>query len=137
MRREHNGYGRWAFLHANAGRLDNAADARDADADIAPLSAALGRQGLAVLAVVDNRDPDAVAALIAALPERVRREIDSPNLAFYDLGKLRGHFIVVHGQGDPLVPYSESQILAASVSGARVSLFLMDDIGHVEFGERR
>lgn len=64
---------------------------------------------------------------------RGRWGADGPNLAFYDLGKLRGHFIVVHGQGDPLVPYSESQILAASVSGARVSLFLMDDIGHVEF----
>ena len=55
------------------------------------------------------------------------------NLAFYDLAKLRGHLILVHGQGDPLVPHSESQSLAASASGARVSLFLMDDIGHVEF----
>lgn len=144
FRREPNGYGRWAFLHANASRLDNAADVRllqeiaqsrfrDVNADIAPLSAALGSQGRAVLAVVDNRDPDAVAALIAALPERVRREIDGLNLALYDLGKLRGHLILVHGQGDPLVPYSESQSLAASASGARVSLFLMDDIGHVEF----
>ena len=144
FRREPNGYGRWAFLQANAGRLDSAADARllqeiarrrfrDADADIASLSAALGPQGRAVLAVVDNRDPDAVAALIAALPERVRREIDGLNLAFYDLAKLRGHLILVHGRGDPMVPYSESQSLAASASGARVSLFLIDDIGHVEF----
>jgi len=144
FRREPNSYGRWAFLHANAGRLDNATDARllqeiarrrfrDADADIASLSMALGQQGRAVLAVVDNRDPDAVAALIAALPDRVRQEIDGLNLALYDLSKLRGHLILVHGQGDPLVPYSESQSLAASASGARVSLFLMDDIGHVEF----
>lgn len=144
FRREPNSYGRWAFLHANAGRLDNATDARllqdiarrrfrNADADIAPLSAALGPQGRAVLAVIDNRDPDAVAALIADLPERVRHEIDGLNLALYDLGRLRGHLILVHGQGDPLVPYSESQSLAASASGARVSLFLMDDIGHVEF----
>ncbi len=144
FRREPNGYGRWAFLQANAGRLDRAADARllqeiarrrfrDADADIASLSAALGPQGRAVLAVVDNRDPDAVAALIAALPQQVRREIDGLNLAFYDLAKLRGHLILVHGRGDPMVPYSESQSLAASASGARVSLFLVDDIGHVEF----
>jgi hypothetical protein len=144
FRREPNGYGRWAFLHANAGRLDDATDAgllrevarrrfRDADADIGSLSAALGPQGRAVLALVDNRDPDAVTVLIGALPERVRREIDGLNLALYDLSKLRGHVILVHGQGDPLVPYSESQSLAASASGARVSLFLMDDIGHVEF----
>ncbi len=83
--------------------------------------------------MVDNRDPDAVPALLAALPENVRREIDGLNLAFYDLSKLRGHLILVHGQGDPMVPYSESQSLAAAASGARVSLFLMDDIGHVEF----
>ncbi|MBI3196115.1 MAG: alpha/beta hydrolase [Rhodospirillales bacterium] len=144
FRREPNRYGRWAFLQANAGRLENADDTRllqeiarrrfrDADADISPLSAALGPQGRAVLAVVDNRDPDAVAALIVALPANVRREIDGLNLAFYDLSRLRGHLILVHGQGDPLVPHSESQSLAASASGARVSLFLMDDIGHVEF----
>jgi len=106
---------------------------RDASADITALTRALGPQGRAVLAVVDNRDPDAVATLLAALPENVRREIDGLNLAFYDLSKLRGHLILVHGQGDPLVPHSESQSLAASASGARVSLFLMDDIGHVEF----
>lgn len=86
-----------------------------------------------MLAVVDNRDPDLVPALIAALPERVRREIDGLNLALYDLSKLRGRLILVHGRGDPMVPYSESQSLAASASGAHVSLFLIDDIGHVEF----
>ena len=106
---------------------------RDADADIAPLARALGPQGRAVLALVDNRDPDAVAALIAALPERVRREIDGLNLALHDLSRLRGHLILVHGRGDPMVPYSESQSLAAAASSARVSLFLIDDIGHVEF----
>ena len=144
FRREPNNYGRWAFLQANAGRLENADDARllqeiarrrfrDSSADIGPLSMALGPEGRAVLAVVDNRDPDAVPALLAALPENVRREIDGLNLAFYDLAKLRGHLILVHGRGDPMVPYSESQSLAAAASGARVSLFLMDDIGHVEF----
>ena len=144
FRREPNSYGRWAFLQANAGRLDSAEDARllqeiarrrfyDANADIESLAAALGPQGRTVLAVVDNRDPDAVAGLIAALPERVRREIDGLNLVLYDLSRLRGHLILVHGRGDPMVPYSESQSLAASASGARVSLFLVDDIGHVEF----
>ncbi|MEI7871525.1 MAG: alpha/beta hydrolase [Alphaproteobacteria bacterium] len=144
FRREPNSYGRWAFLQANAGRLENADDVRllqeiarrrfrDSSADIGPLSMALGPEGRAVLAVVDNRDPDAVPALLAALPENVRREIDGLNLAFYDLAKLRGHLILVHGRGDPMVPYSESQSLAAAASGARVSLFLMDDIGHVEF----
>lgn len=144
FRLEPNRYGRWAFLNANAGRLDNAVDARllqeiarlrfrNAEADIAPLASALGPSGRAVLAVVDNRDPDAVPGLIAALPERVRQEIDGLNLALYDLSRLRGHLILVHGRSDRMVPYSESMSLAASASGARVSLFLIDDIGHVEF----
>lgn len=137
-------YGRWAFLLANAGRLDDPNEAhtlqaiamvrfRDPGADVGPLAARLGPAGKAVLALVENRDPDAVIRLISALPERVRREIDALNLALYDLSKLHGHFILVHGRDDPLVPYSESQALAAAASKARVSLFLVDEIGHVDF----
>jgi dienelactone hydrolase len=137
-----NTYGRWAFLLANAGRLDDPNDAatlqsiamtRWRGGDVAALAARLGPEGRAVLALVENQDPDAVTRLVAALPARVRREIDALNLALYDLSKLRSHLILVHGRGDPLVPYSESQALAAAASNARVSLFLVDDIGHVEF----
>lgn len=144
FRLEPNAHGRWAILRANAGRLDDPSDARllqqiaqrryrDRDADISREAAMLGPQGRAVLALVDNRDPDAVNRLIEDLPESVRREIDGLNLAFYDLSKLRGHLILVHGRSDHMVPYSESQDLAAAASKARVSLFLIDDIGHVEF----
>lgn len=143
-RREPSGYARWAFLVANASRLDNPGDAylleeigrlrfHDRNADISSQTAELGDQGLAVLALVENRDPDAVTGLIQALPEGVRREIDGLNLALYDLSKLSGHLILVHGRTDPMVPYSESQDLAVAASRAHVSLFLIDDIGHVEF----
>jgi len=144
FRVEPNAYGRWAILRANASRLDDLRDAglleemalrrfHDRDADISHETAMLGPQGRAVLALVDNRDPDAVERLIADLPESVRREIDGLNLALHDLSKLRGHLILVHGRTDPMVPYSESQDLAVAASRARVSLFLIDDIGHVEF----
>jgi pimeloyl-ACP methyl ester carboxylesterase len=137
-------YGRWAFLLANADRLDDADDARalqsiaqlrfhDPNADVRPFAAKLGRDGRAVLALVENNDPDAVTRLIAALPDRVRHEIDGLNLALYDLSKLRGHLILVHGRGDPLVPYSESEALASAASNARVSLFVVDEIGHIDF----
>jgi len=143
-RRDPSGYGRWVFLVANAGRLDDPGDAylleeigrlrfHDRNSDISRQAAALAPQGRAVLALMENRDPDAVTRLIQALPERVRREIDGLNLALYDLSKLRGHLILVHGRTDPMVPYSESQDLAVAASRARVSLFLIDDIGHVEF----
>jgi len=39
----------------------------------------------------------------------------------------------VLGCSDPLVPYSESQALAAAAPNATVSLFLLDEIGHVDF----
>ena len=144
FRIEPNDYGRWAFVLANAGRLDSPSDARlleeiarlrfrDRQADISRQAAALGPQGRAVLALMENRDPDAVGRLIAGLPMGVRREIDGLNLALHDLSKLGGHLILVHGRGDRMVPYSESQDLAAAASRARVSLFLVDDIGHVEF----
>src|SRR6185503_11539170 len=139
-----NNYGRWAFLLANAGRLEDPNDTaalqtiatmrfRDPGADVRPVAARLGPDGRAVLALVENRDPDAVTRLTSALPERVRREIDGLNLALYDLSKLHCHLILVHGRGDPLVPYSESQALAAAASNARVSLFLVDALGHVDF----
>lgn len=146
--REHridpNLYGRWAFVLANVGRLQSRDDAaflyeiagrrqREPDADISNLARLLGPDGRAVLALVDNRDPDKVTQLIEALPQSIRREIDGLNLALYDLGKLRGHLILVHGRDDRMVPYSESEALAAAVPGARVSLLLIDDIGHVEF----
>lgn len=141
---EPNAYGRWAFLLANASRIDDLDDElrleeiarmrfRDPRADTARLSDGLGPRGRAVLALVENRDPDAVGRLIEALPPGVRREIDGLDLALYDLSKLHGHLILVHGRGDTMVPYSESQALAAAASNARVSLFLIDDIGHVEF----
>lgn len=139
-----NFYGRWAFLLANANRLDDEADARiladiagihfgRPDADTSAMARGLGPQGRAVLALVENRDPDAVGRLIADLPAGVRREIDGLDLALYDLSKLRCHLILVHGRDDRMVPYSESQNLAAAASNARVSLFLVDGIGHVEF----
>ncbi|HZP98758.1 MAG TPA: hypothetical protein VFB13_04410 [Reyranella sp.] len=140
---EPNRYGRWAFVLANAGRLDSPLDAHllqeiarrrfsDPDANVDRLAAKLGPQGHAVLALVENRDPDAVGKLIEALPENIRHEIDGLDLALYDLSKLQGDLILVHGLGDPLVPYSESQDLAAAASNAHVSLFLVGDIGHVE-----
>lgn len=144
LRIEPNPYGRWAFVFANAGRLDSPSDTilleeiarrrfRDPDADIARQAEALGPQGRAVMALMENRDPDVVSRLVAALPSAIRREIDGLNLALYELSKLRGHLILVHGRGDRMVPYSESQDLAVAASRARVSLFLVDDIGHVEF----
>jgi hypothetical protein len=121
-----NAYGRWVFLLANAGRLDSADDARllqeiarrrwaAGDADIAPLTAGLGPQGRSVLALVENRDPDAVGRLIAALPAGVRREIEASIL------RLRPSYSpshLGHGRGDP-----RALPAAGAAAQRRVSLF--------------
>ena len=70
---EPHAYGRWAFLLANAGRLDDPDDERlleqiarirfrDPQADTARLVNGLGPRGWAVMALVENRDSDAWAA---------------------------------------------------------------------------
>jgi pimeloyl-ACP methyl ester carboxylesterase len=144
FRVEPNRYGRWAFVVANAGRLRDPLDSerlqqiarrrwQDPDATIDDLSGLLGPDARAVLALVDNREPDRVTALIQALPAEIRTEIDGLNLALHDLGRLRGHLILVHGREDPMVPYSESLALAEAASRARTSLFIVGDIGHIEF----
>lgn len=139
-----NTYSRWVFLHANAGRLDDErdrdllrtlADRRLADsaassADIRPL---LSPQGLAVLDLLEASDPARVPALIAALPEAVRRDIDSLNLALHDLKPLAARLILVHGRDDPIIPYSESEALAAAARPGAARLFLVERIGHVGF----
>ncbi len=103
---EPNAYGRWAFLLANAGRIDDPDDEllleqiertrfRDPQADTAGLASGLGPRGRSVMALVENRDPDAVGRLIVALPESIRREIDALDLALYDLSKLRSHLTLL------------------------------------------
>jgi hypothetical protein len=146
--RQPNDYGRWVFLRATADRLDDPGDVvrleqiaglrfRNATADIAPLVAALGPDARAVLALFDNRDPAAVARLIAALPPRIRREMHELNLARHDLSSLRGRLILVHGLNDRLVPPGESQRLAQAASGAEVSLFLVEGFRHAELDDIR
>jgi hypothetical protein len=68
MHVELNAYGRWAFLLANAGRLDDPDDARrleeiarlrfrESDGDISRLTVGLGPQGRSVLALVRTAIP--------------------------------------------------------------------------------
>lgn len=139
-----NNYSRWVFLHANAGRLD---DPRDRDllraladrrlddnaASSADIRELLSPQGLAVLDLLEATDPAQVPTLIAALPEAIRRDIDSLNLALHDLKPLKARLILVHGRDDPIIPYSESEALAAAGPPGAARLFLIDKIGHVGF----
>lgn len=138
-------YGKWVFVRSNAALLDDPAeqaalraiaDRRLADftADTTDLEMRLGPQGRAVLALLDNRDPDRVPELIAALPPGVQRSIAALDLSRQDLSHLRARLILIHGRDDSIIPYTESESLAAAVPPGRSDLHIIGNLSHVELG---
>ena len=141
--REPNAYGKWLFVRANAARLAGSEDraaldeisARklaDLEAGIADLRARLGPEGRAVMAVLDNRDPERVPALIAALPAPIRADLRALDLERRDFSGLPFDLILVHGRDDPIIPSTESAALATAAPAGKVSLYLVDHLTHVE-----
>jgi pimeloyl-ACP methyl ester carboxylesterase len=141
--REPNAYGKWVFVRANAERLTDPADqavlteiaARklaDPDADIADLRPRLDDGGRAVMALLDNRDPERVPALIAGLPAPIRADLRALDLQRRDLSQVPFDLILLHGRDDPIIPATESQALAAAVPGDQASLYVIDRLTHVD-----
>jgi alpha-beta hydrolase superfamily lysophospholipase len=140
-----NAYGKWVFVLANAGRLDDFVDRRrleriaraklaNLDADIGPLESSLGPEGRAVMALLDNRSLARVPDLIATLPPAIGQEIRALDLARRDFSRLNAEAILIHGKDDAIVPYGESvalaQALAGSIGAGRVHLYLLDYLRH-------
>lgn len=128
----------WLFVLANAAALPDARDVawlrRTAEARLAgrpgPHLAEAGPAARAVLALAEERDPDAVPARIAALPEMLRTALARLNLADSALGGLGVCAILVHGTRDPVIPWTESLRLARALP--RVRLHLVPDLDHVD-----
>jgi pimeloyl-ACP methyl ester carboxylesterase len=81
------------------------------------------------MALLDNRDPARVPALIATLPQRIQAEIAALDLAGRDLAPLHAQVLLIHGRDDAIVPYSESVALAHAL-GAHAQLYLLDHLAH-------
>jgi fermentation-respiration switch protein FrsA (DUF1100 family) len=85
--------------------------------------------------LADNREPVAVDALLADLPDRSQRLLDalSPERYVVSLG---APLFLVHGRDDPAVPVSESRRLAeaAARAGRPARLAVVGAVGHVEAG---
>ena len=146
--REPNAYGKWAFVRANAARLASADDRaalgeiaarklEDLDSGIADLRARLGPEGRAVMALLDNRDPERVPTMIADLPAPIRADLRALDLERQDFSQLPFDLILVHGRDDPIIPSTESQALAAAAPPDKVSLYLVNHLTHVEVGPAR
>lgn len=134
----------WAFLGANADALPERAD-RALFAAIAlarldgidkPLlpewEARLTPGGRSLLALASNRDPERVPALVRGLPGSLRTRIEELDLVRRNLRGIEACTVLIHGDRDAVVPWSESVALAAALPPGRSVLHLVPGFGHVE-----
>ena len=139
---EANPYGKWIFLKSNLDRIADARDRshlraiadrklRDPRADIGDLAPRLGAEGEAVLALLRNRDPDRVAALVEGLPEAIRTDMRRLSPRLHDLSALGARLILVHGRDDPVIPFTESKALHDALPG-RSELHVVRSLAHVD-----
>jgi pimeloyl-ACP methyl ester carboxylesterase len=137
-----NEFGKFVFLRSNADRIADPADrARliaiaerrlaDPAADIGDLAMRLGPQGRVVYELIDNRDPQRVAGLIARLPEPILRELRALDLKTRNLATIARPVFLVHGADDPIIPAGESTRLAAAL-GPSAELTLVERFAHVD-----
>ncbi|HLO78180.1 MAG TPA: hypothetical protein VK196_17125 [Magnetospirillum sp.] len=136
-----NAYGKWVFVKSNARRLNDSADRAlltgiaerkmaDETAPVADLTAKLGPQGRAVMALLGNDDPAKVPALMRALPPGIRDEIAAMDLATRDLAHLQAKLFLIHGRDDRIIPWTESAVLARMAP--RTELTLLDNLSHAD-----
>lgn len=132
---------KWVLLASNADLLSEGDDRvlieaiaeRRRAATLAPIDdlvAGLGPEGLALLELMTNEDPDAVTGLLRRLPPAIRERLHALSPANHDLDHLAGRLILIHGRADTLIPYSESLALARAVPGTRV--FVIDGFSHID-----
>jgi fermentation-respiration switch protein FrsA (DUF1100 family) len=121
-----------AFLALNLDIVRDPADRAAVAAALAgrPLATA-GPEAQAVLAVLTNRDPARVDALLAALPPETQARLDALSPA-RRVRQLPGRLLIVHGRDDPAIPFTEGLRLAAAADPARSRLVAVDLLAHVE-----
>lgn len=121
------------FLAANLDLVRDPADRAAVAAWLAggPAPAAAGAEGQAVLAVLTNRDPARVDALLATLPPDTRALLDALSPARHAT-RFPGRLLLVHGREDPAVPFTESLRLLAAADPRQTRLVLVSLVGHVE-----
>jgi len=130
----------WAFLLANAESLPDRGDRallveiarrRAAGLDTEALAARLTPSGTALLRLADGRDPDAIPRKINDLPIGMQASLEALTLTPARLSGFRPCAILVHGEADPIVPWSESARLAALL-GQRAVLHVIPGLDHID-----
>jgi len=121
-----------SFLARNLDLLPDARDRATVEDALRghPVASDAGSDARAVLALLQNRDPARVDALLDALPARTRELLETLSPA-RNLGRPGARLLLVHGRQDPAVPFTESLRLAAAVPD-RSRVVIVDLVGHVE-----
>lgn len=136
-------YGKYVLALSVLDRLGEASDRalfdqiverRRADmaAPIGDLTGGLSPGGTALIALIENKDPAAVEALVDRLPGPVRDEIGAMDIANKDLSVLRARLILIHGRSDTYVPHTESLALAEAAPRGRAKAYVVDSLDHVD-----
>jgi len=130
----------WAFLLANAAGLPDAGDRallaeiarrRGAGIPAEALAARLTPDGTALLRLAEARDADAIPSKIRDLPAGMKASLEALSLTPARLSGFRPCAILVHGEEDPIVPWSESARLAALL-GPRAVLHVIPGLDHID-----
>lgn len=115
-------YNRWKLLAALAPFVEDPAErallqdlvARklaNPDEEVSAELRRLGAEGRQLFALVDNRQRDRVADLLASLSPKISERIQalSPSAG---IGRVKARLLVAHGRDDDSIPYTESVRLA-------------------------
>ena len=138
-----NAYGKWVFARSNLVHVANDRDRAlldematrkmaDLEADIADLARELGAEGRAIHDLLTNTEPDRVAGLIERLSPAMRADMTALDPSARDLSGLKARLILIHGRADAIVPYTESQALAAAAPAGQAALYLVEGLFHVD-----
>ncbi|MGE0118404.1 MAG: hypothetical protein AB7S71_17900 [Dongiaceae bacterium] len=138
-----NDIGKWLFVSANSGAIMDLRDRVtlramagrrlvDDNADIADLVTLLGPEGRAVHALLANRDPDRAQALMAGLPEALRRNLRALDVRGRDLAAAPRNVLLIHGRDDRIIPVSESLQLGAALPPGRAHLYVVGRLAHAD-----
>jgi hypothetical protein len=132
-------YNRWKLLALLVGFVESERDRallgtiarrklENPAVDTTALAAQLDGEGHAVLSLVRNRQPSAVAALLADLSPRTRQALVSLS-PLAAVPRLRGRLLIAHGMADDSIPFTESLRLAEA-AGDRAELALLRTFHH-------
>jgi pimeloyl-ACP methyl ester carboxylesterase len=138
-----NVFGKWLFVRANAQRVVSLQDRLNLDAiarrkmenpaaGIRDLTAKLGEQGMAVMRLLENEDPDKAASLIAGLPSPLLDDLRALDLRGRDLSGLPAKVLLLHGRDDRIIPVGQSEALAAALPPGKAHLFVADNLAHAD-----